>query len=80
MAVLSLGRTRPGPVPANRTCRRAVAGASIRPCVITVVHNPEDSRIRQRQIDALISAGWQVTRRAPFHAFRTWQTGCSRGA
>jgi len=34
-----------------------------------VVHNPEDSRIRQRQIEALIAAGWQVTYAAPFRAF-----------
>jgi glycosyltransferase involved in cell wall biosynthesis len=37
--------------------------------VITVVHNPEDSRIRQRQIAALITAGWQITYVAPFRAF-----------
>jgi glycosyltransferase involved in cell wall biosynthesis len=37
--------------------------------VITVVHNPEDSRIRQRQLNALIAAGWDVTYAAPFRAF-----------
>src|SRR5919107_719328 len=37
--------------------------------VITVVHNPEDSRIRQRQIAALVAAGWQITYAAPFRAF-----------
>jgi glycosyltransferase involved in cell wall biosynthesis len=37
--------------------------------VITVVHNPEDARIRQRQINALIGAGWRVTYVAPFRAF-----------
>ena len=37
--------------------------------VITVVHNPEDARIRQRQIAALIAAGWQITYVAPFRAF-----------
>jgi len=37
--------------------------------VMTVVHNPEDSRIRQRQIEALIAAGWHVTYVAPFRAF-----------
>jgi hypothetical protein len=33
------------------------------------VHNPEDSRIRQRQINALINAGWEITYAAPFRAF-----------
>lgn len=37
--------------------------------VITVVHNPEDSRIRHRQIEALIKQGWRVTYVAPFGAF-----------
>jgi glycosyltransferase involved in cell wall biosynthesis len=37
--------------------------------VVTVVHNPEDSRICQRQIKALIGAGWDVTYAAPFGAF-----------
>ena len=37
--------------------------------VITVVHNPEDARIRHRQIAALIAAGWQITYVAPFRAF-----------
>jgi glycosyltransferase involved in cell wall biosynthesis len=37
--------------------------------VVTIVHNPEDSRIRQRQIAALLAAGWQVTYAAPFRAF-----------
>jgi glycosyltransferase involved in cell wall biosynthesis len=37
--------------------------------VITVVHNPEDARIRQRQIAALIAAGWRITYAAPFRAF-----------
>jgi glycosyltransferase involved in cell wall biosynthesis len=37
--------------------------------VVTVVHNPQDSRIRQRQLTALIAAGWDVTYVAPFRAF-----------
>ena len=37
--------------------------------VVTVVHNPEDSRISQRQLKALIEAGWDVTYAAPFGAF-----------
>jgi hypothetical protein len=37
--------------------------------VMTVVHTPEDARIRQRQINALITAGWKVTYVAPFRAF-----------
>jgi glycosyltransferase involved in cell wall biosynthesis len=59
MASLSLGRTRgvrPAPV-----ARSAL--------VITVVHNPQDARIRQRQINALLAAGWKVTYVAPFRGF-----------
>lgn len=37
--------------------------------VMTVVHHPEDARIRRRQIDALLSAGWQVTYAAPFSGY-----------
>jgi glycosyltransferase involved in cell wall biosynthesis len=37
--------------------------------VVTVVHHPADSRIRHRQIEALLGAGWQVTYAAPFRAF-----------
>ncbi len=36
--------------------------------VVTVVHHPDDSRIRGRQILALLDAGWQVTYAAPFSA------------
>ncbi|HEY9563514.1 MAG TPA: glycosyltransferase family 4 protein [Nocardioides sp.] len=34
--------------------------------VVTVVHHPQDARIRHRQIAALLEAGWQVTYAAPF--------------
>lgn len=37
--------------------------------VVTVVHDPEDSRIRHRQIPALLADGWQVTYAAPFTAY-----------
>ena len=37
--------------------------------VVTVVHDPEDSRIRHRQIPALLADGWQVTYAAPFRAY-----------
>ena len=33
--------------------------------VVTVVHNPGDSRIWQRQLKALIDAGWDLTHAAP---------------
>lgn len=39
-----------------------------RALVVTVVHHPEDARIRHRQIGALLDAGWQVTYAAPFAA------------
>jgi len=71
MAALSLGRTRPPSrkAPPSRTVPLRRSGRTHSALVITVVHNPEDSRIRQRQIDALINAGWQVTYAAPFRAF-----------
>lgn len=34
--------------------------------VLTVVHNPHDGRIRARQIESLLAAGWQVTYAAPW--------------
>src|SRR5690606_16009188 len=34
--------------------------------VVTVVHHPDDARIRHRQIQALLEAGWRVTYAAPF--------------
>lgn len=40
-----------------------------RALVLTVVHHPEDARIRHRQIDALLAAGWEVTYAAPFLAY-----------
>lgn len=39
-----------------------------RALVVTVVHHPEDSRIRHREISALLAAGWDVTYAAPFSA------------
>ncbi len=40
-----------------------------RALVVTVVHHPEDARIRHRQIDALLSVGWEVTYAAPFSGY-----------
>lgn len=37
--------------------------------VVTIVHNPEDSRIRHRQIASLLDAGWDVTYIAPFTGY-----------
>ena len=37
--------------------------------VVTVVHHPEDARIRHRQIPALLAAGWDVTYVAPFTGY-----------
>lgn len=34
--------------------------------VLTVVHHPYDGRVRARQIEALLAAGWQVTFAAPW--------------
>ncbi len=41
----------------------------MRALVLTVVHHPEDARIRHRQLAALLDAGWQVTYAAPFRDF-----------
>ena len=38
----------------------------MRALIVTVVHHPEDSRIRHRQIAALLDAGWDVTYAASF--------------
>jgi glycosyltransferase involved in cell wall biosynthesis len=48
---------RPGPA-AHRNRLRVM--------VVTVVHDPEDARIRFRQIEALLGAGAEVTYAAPF--------------
>ncbi|WP_091417990.1 glycosyltransferase [Friedmanniella luteola] len=45
----------------------AVARRSV--LVLTVVHHPEDSRVRQRQIETLLRAGWDVTYVAPFSGY-----------
>ncbi|WP_299518069.1 glycosyltransferase [uncultured Serinicoccus sp.] len=34
--------------------------------VVTVVHHPDDARIRHRQVASLLEAGWEVTFAAPF--------------
>ena len=41
----------------------------MRVLVVTVVHRPDDARIRQRQISALLDAGHTVTYAAPFSAW-----------
>ena len=40
-----------------------------RALVVTVVHHPDDARIRHREIRALLDAGWRVTYAAPFAAY-----------
>lgn len=37
--------------------------------VVTVVHHPQDARIRHRQVPALLAAGWDVTFVAPFTGY-----------
>lgn len=46
----------------------------LRALVVTVVHHPDDARIRQRQITALLAHGWQVTYAAPFEGHRVAPT------
>ena len=38
----------------------------MRVLVVTTVHHPEDSRVRARQIEAMLAAGWDVTYAASF--------------
>jgi len=40
----------------------------VRVLVVTIVHDPRDSRIFARQIGAMLDAGWRVTFAAPFSA------------
>ena len=40
-----------------------------RALVVTVVHHPDDARIRHRQIPALLAHGWQVTYAAPWSGY-----------
>lgn len=40
-----------------------------RALIVTIVHNPQDSRIRHREINALVDAGWHVTYAAPFTGY-----------
>jgi glycosyltransferase involved in cell wall biosynthesis len=52
------------------TTEQAVAAGRPRSVlVLTVVHHPEDSRVRQRQIETLLRAGWDVTYVAPFSGY-----------
>ena len=39
-----------------------------RALVMTVVHHPEDARVRHREIGSLLEAGFEVTYAAPFVA------------
>jgi glycosyltransferase involved in cell wall biosynthesis len=41
----------------------------MRALVVTIVHHPDDSRIRFREINALLDAGWNVTYAAPFSGY-----------
>lgn len=41
----------------------------LRVLVVTIVHDPEDARIRHRQLPALLDAGHHVVYAAPFRAF-----------
>lgn len=50
-----------GPAPRDRPPLRVL--------VVTVVHDPQDARIRHREIRALLDAGFSVTYAAPFTAY-----------
>lgn len=41
----------------------------VRVLIVTVVHDPEDARIRHRELQALLEAGAEVTYAAPFSAY-----------
>ena len=51
----------------------------MRALVLTVVHHPEDARIRHRQIAALLEAGWSVTYAAPFSGYDVAPPAASDG-
>ena len=51
----------------------------LRVLVVTIVHDPEDARIRYRQIPALLAAGHQVLYAAPFGAYGRTAPGGVRG-
>jgi glycosyltransferase involved in cell wall biosynthesis len=58
------------PAVLQRSARDPTIAARTRTAlIVTVVHNPQDSRIRHRQIAALLAAHWNVTYVAPFRAF-----------
>src|ERR687894_510788 len=42
----------------------------VRILIVTVVHDPEDARIRHREMAALLADGHRVTYAAPFTAYR----------
>jgi glycosyltransferase involved in cell wall biosynthesis len=56
-----------GPGPAAEPGARPAAG--LRVLVVTVVHDPEDARIRHRQLVSLLDAGAVVSYAAPFAAY-----------
>ncbi|ADU49776.1 glycosyltransferase [Intrasporangium calvum] len=59
--------TDPTPPPVREPSSGPRARAANRPVlVVTVVHHPDDARIRYREIEALLDAGHPVTYAAPF--------------
>src|SRR5699024_2699173 len=60
----AVGEARQRQVPAGVS---VVRGRSA--LVLTVVHHPDDSRVRHRQIAALLAAGWRVTYAAPWSGY-----------
>jgi glycosyltransferase involved in cell wall biosynthesis len=52
-----------------RSVAATTGPAPLRILVITVVHDPDDARIRYRQIGALLRAGASITYAAPFRAY-----------
>lgn len=61
--------TGPSADPPGRTSRAGGVAAGLRVLVVTVVHDPEDARIRHRQLVALRNAGAEVTYAAPFAGY-----------
>ena len=53
------------PEPSPAPC----SGPPVRILVVTVVHDPEDARIRHRELVSLLRAGLEVTYAAPFTAY-----------
>lgn len=59
----------PASLPPGPPASPGAGPGRLRVLVVTVVHDPEDARIRHRQLTSLLEAGCDVTYAAPFAAY-----------